>query len=318
MYGVLGAVDGAAPSEGYGAQCLRRCPSRREQRRDDVLSDRRVWIYPGYRVHSLLAAQRRDELHDGPGVDGFHSRHIHRSVEDRGRDRPGLCAGTNDGAVFHAVCAGDRGDLGGSLTALAFTYSLVARGTGLFMPVLTQVGKVADVAARSRKGILVCTGLALFVSLLCSVWGTLYLGYAHGAYNFNSWQLNSAAPKVLNDVVVYMQSPFPTDWEKLQFFWIGAGVMAVMTFLRYRFPGWPIHPIGFAISSTYFSYRMTFSIFLAWAFKWIFIKIGDAALYRRSRPFFIGILVGWALGVALTILVDTIWFPGSGHHIHAD
>ena len=207
---------------------------------------------------------------------------------------------------------------GATLTALTFTYSLVARGTGLFMPVLTQAGKVADVAARSRKGILVCTGLALFVSLLCSVWETLYLGYAHGAYNFNSWKINSAAPKVLNDVVVYMQSPFPTDWEKLQFFWIGAGVMAVMTFLRYRFSGWPIHPIGFAISSTYFSYRMTFSIFLAWAFKWIFIKIGDAALYRRSRPFFIGILVGWALGVALTIFVDAIWFPGSGHHIHAD
>ena len=213
---------------------------------------------------------------------------------------------------------GTEGISGASLTALAFTYTMVSRGTALFMPVLAQVGKVADVARESRKGILACTGLALLIAILISVGYTLHIGYTYGAYNFNSWMFSSAAPKVFNDVVRDMKSPFPTDWGKFRFFGIGAVLMAIMTFLRYRFPWWPVHPIGFTISSTYFSYRMSFSIFLAWAFKVMLMKIGGVTLYRRSRPFFIGILVGWALGVALTFLVDMIWFPGSGHSIHAD
>ena len=47
------------------------------------------------------------------------------------------------------------------------------------------------------------------------------------------------------------------------------------------------------------------------------LKIGGVELYRRSRPFFLGLLVGHALGVLLSFFVDQIWFPGQGHHTHS-
>ena len=75
-----------------------------------------------------------------------------------------------------------------------------------------------------------------------------------------------------------------------------------------------MHPIGFALP------RMTwtvFSLFLAWACKAVILRIGGVQLYRRSRPFFIGLLAGYALGVALSSVVDWIWFPGQGHSIHS-
>ena len=50
--------------------------------------------------------------------------------------------------------------------------------------------------------------------------------------------------------------------------------------------------------------------------KGILLKIGGMTLYRRARPFFLGLLLGYVLGVGLCFLVDVIWFPSHGHMIH--
>ena len=38
--------------------------------------------------------------------------------------------------------------------------------------------------------------------------------------------------------------------------------------------------------------------------------------FRKSRPFFLGLLLGYVLGVGGSFLVDVIWFPSHGHMIH--
>jgi hypothetical protein len=91
-----------------------------------------------------------------------------------------------------------------------------------------------------------------------------------------------------------------------------------MTFLRSQFAWWPVHPIGFTISPTYFAYRMGFSVFLAWAFKSIVMRVGGVPLFKKFQPFAVGLLVGWAMGIAVGFVVDMIWFPGGGHAISGD
>ena len=43
------------------------------------------------------------------------------------------------------------------------------------------------------------------------------------------------------------------------------------------------------------------------------MKVGGPTVYRKSRPLFIGLLVGYILGVALSTGIDMIWFPERGH-----
>jgi hypothetical protein len=92
--------------------------------------------------------------------------------------------------------------------------------------------------------------------------------------------------------------------------------MVLLTFLQYRFPGWPLHPIGLTVSSTNVARSNQVSIFLVWFFKLIVLHLGGVAAYRRFQPFFIGLLTGYGLGVTLSFVVDAIWFSGQGHYVH--
>ena len=92
--------------------------------------------------------------------------------------------------------------------------------------------------------------------------------------------------------------------------------MAFLHLMRYRFTWWPFHPIGFALSGSVFARLTAFTIFIAWLIKFVMIKFIGPAFYRRSKPFFIGMLIGYILVVATGIAVDSVLFPISGHEVH--
>jgi hypothetical protein len=62
---------------------------------------------------------------------------------------------------------------------------------------------------------------------------------------------------------------------------------------------------------------VVFSVFLPWFIKLLLLKIGGVGLYRRGRPFFVGMMVGYVVAVAVSYGVDVIWFPQNGHVLHS-
>jgi hypothetical protein len=167
--------------------------------------------------------------------------------------------------------------------------------------------------------------LAFILSLMLSNLLTIYLGYRDGAYNFNSWEIVRAgerhfagtATSVKNVLIKAPTNPVYVDHlDYLGFFGIGGGVMALLIYLRYRFVWWPLHPVGLAISGSYLARRTSFTIFAAWLIKLVMVKVGGPAIYRKSRPFFVGLLVGYIMGVALSTFIDMAWFPERGHYVH--
>ena len=71
-----------------------------------------------------------------------------------------------------------------------------------------------------------------------------------------------------------INDPVPVSWSGWVFTGIGAGLMGVLTYVRYRFVWWPVHPIGFATGTFYIMNWVWFSVFLAWFFKTIILKYG--------------------------------------------
>ena len=52
------------------------------------------------------------------------------------------------------------------------------------------------------------------------------------------------------------------------------------------------------------------------AYKSIVLKVGRAQLYRKRQPFFIGLLIGYAVVTCLTCVVDSLFFFRQEHLAH--
>ena len=83
---------------------------------------------------------------------------------------------------------------------------------------------------------------------------------------------------------------------------------------RVFFTWWPFHPVGMAVGDVGGVVRNAFlPIFLAWFLQILLIRIGGVRMYRAAQPFFTGVVLGFLMGVALSLAVDAIFFPGTPH-----
>ena len=101
------------------------------------------------------------------------------------------------------------------------------------------------------------------------------------------------------------------DSQKLGVWLLGGAGAGLLTYLRARFAWWPFHPAALAFPTLY-----GFSIFLVWLPKFFVLRFGGVLLYRRSLPFWYGVIVGYLFGIGVSGVVDAIWFPGQGHYVH--
>jgi hypothetical protein len=61
---------------------------------------------------------------------------------------------------------------------------------------------------------------------------------------------------------------------------------------------WFPHPIGYVMwMANYPHYQVWFSFFIGWMLKAAILKYGGSRAYLHARRFFIGLVVGEALGV---------------------
>ena len=99
-----------------------------------------------------------------------------------------------------------------------------------------------------------------------------------------------------------------TDWSRIGWMAVGAGVMWLCLFLRTRIFWWP-HPIGIVLWAGFQGiFAMWFSYFLGWLFKSVLVRFGGQKQYFKWRRFFIGLIVGEALAVILWTLIA--WYMG--------
>jgi len=204
-----------------------------------------------------------------------------------------------------------------NLVALGMTFAFIFDGNPYFFPSLSHdariAGRLPGVNRRAFGGLLVATFLVAFVF---SVAYTLYLGYTYGAYNSGAWTLTGAHSFIFNDIIAKVRNPGPPDLGQLAVFGLGTVFAACITFLRYRFVWWPIHPVGFAVCMALPVKMGAASVFLAWLTKLLVLKVGGISLYRKTIPLFLGLIVGYVLGVGLSLVVDGIFFMGQGHQVH--
>jgi len=70
-----------------------------------------------------------------------------------------------------------------------------------------------------------------------------------------------------------------------------AAIVLLLAFARNTWFGFPLHPIGYAFASSYAMEYIWLVVLLTWFIKSMVVRYGGLKLYRRSLPFFFGIIL---------------------------
>lgn len=201
-----------------------------------------------------------------------------------------------------------------NLAGFSLMQTMRAMNKGGFMPSTANAARLSDFFRRGKRaigwGVVIFGVLGIVVCLIS--WA--YLGNETGAQN---WEEGRYGGQWAYNKITTLQKDQPgVKWEGLRFWGAGVVVMGLLTALRYRLAWWPLHPVGFAIGWNWPIRASAFAVFLTWAVKVVILRIGGINLYRRCRPFFLGMLVGYTLGITVSFLIDLLFFFGQGHSIH--
>ena len=143
--------------------------------------------------------------------------------------------------------------------------------------------------------------LAMAVGMVSSMWVVMELGYSYGA-------LNLKIPGGKHGFYDYAAGLIRTPSEPHLWGWIntgiGAGVMLLLMLARWYYVWWPLHPLGYPIGPTGIMDHLWFDMFLAWLIKVSVLRYGGVALYRKTRPFFMGMIAGHIVPGGLFLFVD--------------
>lgn len=159
---------------------------------------------------------------------------------------------------------------------------------------------------------------AFAVGMVASCVFIVYLGYAYAGQNLGLTGFSTGHIRTYDGMVTAMINDDKTlpDPGKATVWALGFGFAYLLTMLGNRLSWWPLHPLGFAFQTMGGSRFYAFSIFLVWLTKLAILRIGGIALYNRSKPYFIGLVIGYVVSVATSAAVDFIWFPDDGHGVH--
>ena len=202
------------------------------------------------------------------------------------------------------------------LIAIASTFAIWCDNKPVLSTAMVHTHRVGGEIRGRPRVLTVGTALACVVAFSLALYLTLHICYTKGGVTTGCWEIRGGNITFFTQYVRKIRNPEGPDWTRLTHLGVGAVVMLALSFVKYRFVWWPVHPVGFCFAGGWAISSCAFTIFVTWLIKGILLKVGGMTLFRKARPFFLGLLLGYVLGVGLCFLIDVIWFPSHGHMIH--
>jgi hypothetical protein len=193
-----------------------------------------------------------------------------------------------------------------AVTALGFTYGWASDIRTFLMAAIANALKLLDEPCfrRRKRWVFGCIFASLIVSIIVSFGLMLRLSYDIGGVNIHSWFCLGANLLPFNMVSTVVSRPIEVTWPMWMNMGFGGSMMGLLTFLRYKYLWWPLHPLGLTVAGSTVMDWTWFSIFLAWSVKVIVLRYGGPGLYRATRPFFLGMVLGQFVSAGVWTLID--------------
>lgn len=200
------------------------------------------------------------------------------------------------------------------LTLLNFFYWFNRAYRSHPMPLGIEGLKAAKDVRASQRGMFFALTLAGAFAGLATLWVYLHISYDFGAGARMRGGQGFAA-EAYNRLNGWLSQPQPPNGVANGAVGVGLAFCSAMMLARIKFPWWPFHPIGYAISGSWSMNLVWMPLLFAWIVKGAILRYGGVRLYRQAMPFFLGIILGqclvgsfWHLvGMALDIQPYSFW-----------
>ena len=195
---------------------------------------------------------------------------------------------TASDATLSAIGTGTFGPQG--LLGMAWPRVFANDCLNFFMPHIANGLRLSGQIERGRRWLFPGMLGAMLLGLSGSLYMLMNLTYTYGAVNLRPPNFVWLPNYVFDYVAARIAEPTGPDLVGWFHTGVGSLVMILLLLARRFWTWWPLHPVGFPISSTL--HWIAFSAFLAWLIKGPVLRYGGVRLYRQIRPFFLGMILG--------------------------
>ncbi len=167
------------------------------------------------------------------------------------------------------------------------------------MPGQLEAMKLGERKGLDQRWLAAALLLAVVAGSLMGHLIRIYLGYRWGPKPDGS---GHAA--IVNDLTGSPRQPNPTA---MGFVGLGFFVVCALNVLRFRFPGLPLNPVGYALAMNFGVDYYWFGLILAWILKGSALRFAGMKGYRRLHAAMIGVIVAEFAVEAVWSAVAMIW-----------
>ena len=143
--------------------------------------------------------------------------------------------------------------------------------------------------------------LAAVFGTITAAWGHLHISYRLGLDNCRSWYARAAYSRLAS----WCYNPTGPDRAGIIFAGVGFLFTVSLLSLRKRFLWFPLHPVGYVVSSWWTFSGLWFPMLIAWLSKRFILRMGGAKGYRRAMPFFLGLIIGDVIAASIFSIISS-------------
>ncbi|MHB0999698.1 MAG: DUF6785 family protein [Armatimonadota bacterium] len=170
--------------------------------------------------------------------------------------------------------------------------------------------KIGQKVNLSQRRLGCAMGIASLLAVISAFTAIIYFGYKIGASSGMGYSAIGFGYEAFQRLGGWINTPAKPDIAGTVAIGWGTLVTYFLYAMRIRFGWWPLHPLGFAISTSWSIGTLWLPLMIAWAAKILTMKFGGLRLYKIYLNFFLGLIlgdfimgclwpiIGWILGVS--------------------
>ena len=180
-----------------------------------------------------------------------------------------------------------------NLTIFAYLYFFNRAYRGHPMPHQLEGFKLAERTRMNARRLLIAMIICVPLATIAAFWSHLHIAYNTGAPSWFAWE-------PFNRLQRFLSAPQSPDSAAIVASNVGFITTILLMVMRVKLFWWPLHPAGYAVSSSWSMNVFWFSIMISFFAKWIILKIGGIKAHRQAIPLFLGLILG-------EFIVGSVW-----------